>query len=224
MSLQALEFDLPILPGSMPPVLHMSQYDSGRQWTAYLTSGDSAYSPGSGSTAKIKGVNPAGVPWELEATVSNNTVTFTPEGTATDQFGVMPVTIEIVKSGEKITPLCVIFDIQKAGYTNEEMVRSPEFQTAVAEAVSAYAPLMVTITKNGSTYSSDTPYATIAAAEAEARPIFVNYNNAGAHYRAYFFSDEGGGATFVGIDMGGGSYAHFQISVNSNGTVYVNGI
>ena len=208
----------------MPPVVYMAQYDSGRTYTVTLKNGSSAYSPAAGATAKVTGVNGRGVPFILDATINGSTVTFTPKGAATDQFGKMPAVLNLYKDDEQIACLAMIWDIQKAGITNEEMVRSPEFETAVEEAVAAYAPLMVTITKSGSTYSSDTPYATIAAAEAEARPIFANYNNAGANYRAYFFCDESDSAIFVGIDLGGGSYSHFQIAVNSNGTVYVNGI
>ena len=47
----------------------------------------------------------------------------------------MPVTIEITESEEIISPLCVVFHIQKAGYTNEEAVLSPDFETAIQAAV-----------------------------------------------------------------------------------------
>lgn len=132
--LQNNQFDLQIIPGSIPPVLHMAQYDSGRQFTATLKNGSANYSVSSGATSKIKGFNAAGVAWEQEATISGSTVIFTPSGAATDQFGVMPVTIEITSGEEVITPLLVVFDIQRAGYTNEEAVRSPEFQTAMEDA------------------------------------------------------------------------------------------
>lgn len=136
MSLQAINFDLKITPGSIPPVLHMSQYDSGRQYTAYLKDEENtAFIPGAGATAKLKGFNAAGVPWEQAATVDGSTVVFTPSGAATDQFGIMPVTIEITVGSEKLTPLLMIFDIQRAGYTNEQAVRSPEFETAMEAAV-----------------------------------------------------------------------------------------
>lgn len=138
MSLQTIEFDLQITPGSIPPVLHLAQYDSGRKFYANLKNGSAAFYPTAGSTAKIKGFNAAGVAWEQEATIFNNTVSFTPAGAATDQFGVMPVTIEITYDGEVLTPLLVVFDIQRAGYTNEEAVRSPEFETAM-EAAAAEA-------------------------------------------------------------------------------------
>lgn len=130
------EFDLEVTPGSMPPILHMAQYDSGRIYTANLKNNGVAFSPVQGSTAKIKGRNAAGVCWEQDAEITGSTVTFTPEGAATDQFGIMPVQLEIAKT-DTISTLLIIFDIQRAGYTNEEAVRSPEFQTALEAAVAA---------------------------------------------------------------------------------------
>ena len=136
MSIETYQFNLPITPGAIPPVLHLSQYDSGRTFTAILR--DDANVPfelDSGATAVIKGRNAAGIAWQQDCTVSGANVTFTPSGAATDQFGVMPVTIEITESEEVISPLCVIFNIQKAGYTNEEAVLSPDFETAIQAAV-----------------------------------------------------------------------------------------
>lgn len=153
MSLQAINFDLKITPGSIPPVLHMSQYDSGRQYTAYLKDEENtAFIPGAGATAKLTGFNAAGVPWEQAATVDGSTVVFTPSGAATDQFGIMPVTIEITVGSEKLTPLLMIFDIQRAGYTNEQAVRSPEFETAVEAAVAeAFAMVGILLAANQDT-------------------------------------------------------------------------
>ena len=136
MSIETYQFNLPITPGAIPPVLHLSQYASGRTFTAILR--DDANVPfelDSGATAVIKGRNAAGIAWQQNCSVSGANVTFTPSGAATDQFGVMPVTIEITESEEVISPLCVIFNIQKAGYTNEEAVLSPDFETAIQAAV-----------------------------------------------------------------------------------------
>lgn len=137
MSLQTIGFELQITPGAIPPVLHLSQYDSGRTFTAMLMDGGSTYTPSASATAKLKGFNAAGVAWELPCSISGNVVTFAPSGAATDQFGVMPVTIEITEDGETITPLVVVFDVQRSGYTNEEAVRSPEFETAMEAAAQA---------------------------------------------------------------------------------------
>lgn len=131
------QFNLEVTPGSMPPILHMAQYDTGRTFVANLKNNGTAFTPTQGSEAKIKGRNAAGVCWEQEATVSGSTVEFTPEGAATDQFGIMPVQLEIYHGDDILSTLLMVFDIQRAGYTNEEAVRSPEFETALEAAVAA---------------------------------------------------------------------------------------
>ena len=64
MSIETYQFNLPITPGAIPPVLHLSQYDSGRTFTAILR--DDANVPfelDASATAVIKGRNAAGIAW-----------------------------------------------------------------------------------------------------------------------------------------------------------------
>ena len=136
------EIDLQVTPGSMPPVLHMSQYDTDRTYSVSLYNGGAAVTLDPDATAKVKGVNGKGVVWEIDATVipptglgSDTTVIeFTLTAASTDQFGKTAATIEIDNDGAILSPLCLLFDIQKAGYTNEQAASSPEFQTAMEEA------------------------------------------------------------------------------------------
>ena len=183
--------NLDITPGGMPPVLHMSQYDTDRQYTVNLKDGGSSYSLGTGATGKVKGFNGKAC-FEIEATASGSTVTFQLTDASTDQFGIFPVTLELTNDGETISPLCMIFDVQRAGYTNEQAANSPEFQTAmeaaVAEAMSNYAPLVVTFTGSGSSWSSDKTYTEIQTAVSANRPIW----GVSGGYRL----------TFVGLDNG----------------------
>ena len=129
--------NLDITPGSMPPVLHMSQYDTGRYYTVNLKDGGGDFTPGLGTTAKVKGFN-GKVAFEIDATVSLSTVTFQLTDASTDQFGIFPVTIEMTIGSTVLSPLCMIFDIQRAGLTNEQAASSPEFQNAMEEAAKKY--------------------------------------------------------------------------------------
>lgn len=188
------QFDLNITPGSIPPILKMGQYDNSRQYTAYLKDDtNTAFIPGTNATAKIKGRNAAGVPWEQTATVDGSTVVFTPSGAATDQFGVMPVTIEITVGSEKLTPLLMIFDIQKSGYTNEEAVRSPEFETAMeAAAAEALAEVGVLLAEDQATKTA-----------AMTQPVGVDANGK-------LWTTPGGGGSgllVVKLSYSGGTYS-----------------
>ena len=134
------EFNLEVTPGSIPPVLHMAQYESGRSFVAHLKNNGEAFNPGGTLTAKIKGRNAAGVCWELSADYnsSDKSVGFVPEGACVDQSGIMPVQMELTDAYEQnISTLLMLWDIQPAGYTNEQAAVSPEFQTALEEAVAA---------------------------------------------------------------------------------------
>ena len=131
--------NLNITPGGMPPILHMSQYDTGRTYLVTITGKNgSPAGLGTNPTAKVKGFNGKNC-FEIDATVANSVVTFTLTEASTDQCGVFPVTIELTVDGQDIiSPLCMIFDVQKAGYTNEQAASSPEFENAMEEAAQKY--------------------------------------------------------------------------------------
>lgn len=220
MSLQTIEFDLPIIPGEMPPVLKMAQYDSGRTFVAHIKNDDGTdFSIGGFATIKIKGMNSAGVIWEQSATYSGSAVTFTPSGAATDQPGKMAATLTITKPSpyEKITALEMIFDIQRAGYTNEEAARSPEFEDAIEAAINdridAVIPLVITITQSGQTYSCDTTLEEIQAAVAAGKLVFANVPGSG---RAYYAEGESNYVCLHGIDTSGGGAVLTIYTVTAN--------
>ena len=131
------EFNLDITPGGMPPILHMSQYDTFRTFTANLKQDGGDFTPGLGATAKVKGFN-GKVAFEIDCTISGSAVTFQLTAASTDQFGIFPVTIELTIGSNTLSPLCMIFDVQKAGYTNEQAASSPEFENAMEEAAQKY--------------------------------------------------------------------------------------
>ena len=131
------EFNLDITPGGMPPILHMSQYDTFRTFTANLKQDGGDFTPGLGATAKVKGFN-GKVAFEIDCTISGSAVTFQLTAASTDQFGIFPVTIEMTIGSNTLSPLCMIFDVQRAGYTNEQAASSPEFENAMQEAAQKY--------------------------------------------------------------------------------------
>ena len=200
------EFNLDVTPGGMPPVLHMSQYDTDRTYSVSLYNGGAAVTLDPDATAKVKGVNGKGVAWEIDATVIHptglgNTTTvieFALTAASTDQFGKTAATIEIDNDGAILSPLCLLFDIQKAGYTNEQAANSPEFQTAMEEAILPYAPFVVHITQNGQTYSADHYVADIIAAGE--RQVYAILGS----YRLTFAGIDSGTAIFQQIDTSGG--------------------
>lgn len=150
--------NLDITPGGMPPILHMSQYDTGRFYTVNLKSDGVDFTPGLGTTGVVKGVNGKGVAFAIPVTVSGSTATFQLTPASTDQFGKIAVTLELTIGSNVLSPLAMIFDVQRAGYTNEEAVRSPEFETAIQEAIASQAgfcPIIVNITDAAATITPE---------------------------------------------------------------------
>ena len=222
------EIDLQVTPGSMPPVLHMSQYDTDRTYSVSLYNGGAAVTLDPDATAKVKGVNGKGVVWEIDATVipptglgSDTTVIeFTLTAASTDQFGKTAATIEIDNDGPILSPLCLLFDIQKAGYTNEQAASSPEFQTAMEEAAEAaveaamadVAPLAVQIQAYGQSYITNKSLGDIQAAYAAHLVIFADTPDG----RAQLYQVDEDAAYFLAADFSGGSMAKILYAISSN--------
>lgn len=136
MSLKTYNIDVPITPGVMPPVIHIGQYDSGREYIAHLKNDDGTdYTIPANSTATFTGCNPRKEVFEIEATVGETTVTFQPSDEATSMWGKYGATINITSGGEKMSPIVLLMDVQKAGATDEEIAGAANFPDAVTTAV-----------------------------------------------------------------------------------------
>lgn len=136
MSLKTYNIDVPITPGVMPPVIHIGQYDSGREYIAHLKNDDGTdYTIPANSTATFTGCNPRKEVFEIEATVGETTVTFQPSDEATSMWGKYGATINITSGGEKMSPIVLLMDVQKAGATDEEIAGAANFPDAVTAAV-----------------------------------------------------------------------------------------
>lgn len=139
MSLVTHGFDLSIMPGSISPVLNLSQYDDARAFTAHLKDENgNPFTLPSGASAKLEGMNRKGVTFEINANPSGSDITFTPKEAATDQPGLIVATLHIKSGNENISTLAVILKVQKNGATKEEQARSPGFTDAIQDAVNAY--------------------------------------------------------------------------------------
>lgn len=224
MSIETYQFNLPITPGAIPPVLHLSQYDSGRTFTAVLRDDQGVpFELAASSTAVIKGRNAAGIAWQQNCTVSGANVTFTPSGAATDQFGVMPVTIEITESEEIMSPLLMVWDIQRAGYTNEEAAASPEFenalQAAIEEAITESGiapPVYTTITYADGAYTSSMSLAELRAAKSAGYTVMANLPSG----IEALYSQDDSGVIFWAVDDSGGPLQLEKYMVTADGVIY----
>lgn len=137
--MQSNTFDLFVIPGALPPVIHLAQYDNARTFEASLKNADgSAYMPPEGVTATFEGTNRLGGQYQIECEVNGANVTFTPDGNATNQWGRTAATITLRDGDDQITALNIIVDVQRAGVTNEEAAENPGFTDRIAQAIAEY--------------------------------------------------------------------------------------
>ena len=141
MILKAYNIDVPITPGVMPPVIHIGQYVSACQYICHLKNDDGTdYTIPANTTATFTGCNPRREVFELEANVDTgaNTISIVPKDKATSMFGKYGATLNLFYGDDRLTPIVILMDVQKAGATDEEIAGAANFPDAVTEAVDAF--------------------------------------------------------------------------------------
>lgn len=108
--------NLQIAPNGVSPIIHVSQYDEGRQFQLKLYDGATAYSVPSGATAKIHGVKPdeKGFIYDDAVSISGNTVTVTTKQQMTVVEGIVECEIRFTKNGLDIGTLNFKMMVEKS--------------------------------------------------------------------------------------------------------------
>lgn len=101
------ELNLQYAPVSVRPVVHVSQYDEGRQFKLAIYDGVSPVSPPSGTTIRVDGIKPdrKGFSYTNAATVSGNVLTITTTKQMTCVHGLVKCEVRFVKGGTDIGTL-----------------------------------------------------------------------------------------------------------------------
>lgn len=96
--------DLQIAPGGVKPVIHVSQYDEGRQFSLRLFDGSTPYNPPAGSLIFVNGEKPdgKGFSYSDNVSVSGNLVTITTTIQMTLLEGTVRCELRIYKNGLNI--------------------------------------------------------------------------------------------------------------------------
>jgi hypothetical protein len=96
-------YALDLTPGSIPEVVHLSQYDSGvRDIKFLLYAGSRPYTVQTGSTVTIRGGKPDGTIYEYTCAVTGNAVTVTPTVQMTAVRGFHDAEIRIYNGSDMI--------------------------------------------------------------------------------------------------------------------------
>lgn len=96
-------YALDMTPGSIPEVVHLSQYDTGARDIKFLLyAGSRPYTPQNGSTVTIRGGKSDGTIYEYTCTVSGNAATLTPTTQMTAVKGIHEAEIRIYNGSDII--------------------------------------------------------------------------------------------------------------------------
>ena len=137
MALISKTFGLDITPGAMPPVIHVSEYDVNREFTIYLQNAGVAFTPATGTTAKIEGTL-NGFGFSEDATISGNAVTFTLTESMTASAGKAWVKVKLTKDDAPVSSAAFILDCDRAGVEADTVIGASGFCDQIQDAVDAW--------------------------------------------------------------------------------------
>ena len=113
--------DLQMTPGSIPPLAHVSQYETGgRMFAFHLWDKEQAFAISSGCAATLYGRRPDGVGFSEACTISNDTLTVTVTSDMTACAGRVECEIELATGNTRISTENFYLLVERAAYRLEE--------------------------------------------------------------------------------------------------------
>ena len=107
-------FNLDLIPKGVPPVIRVSQNDTGQTWLISMYFNKSPFSVPAGATVYVQGTKPNGTTFNEACTFSGTVVTVIETQSMTDICGNVRAEISIEKDDETIHSLNFIISVEKA--------------------------------------------------------------------------------------------------------------
>lgn len=153
--------NLQIAPNGVSPIIHVSQYDVGRQFQLKLYDGATAYSVPSGATATINGIKPdnKGFSYADAVSISGSTVTVTTKEQMTIVEGIVECEIRFTQNGLDIGTLNFKMMVEKSPINQDTDISETELPAifALAEEQMLSAEAWAKGTRNGLPVPSTAP-------------------------------------------------------------------
>lgn len=130
------ETDLNVVPGGIIPVMHVSQYDVGRELKFVLYSGYDYASLESGTTVTIEGTKPDGHGFQYSGVLDQNahTATFVTTEQMTVLAGAIECKLTLYLNAQRIGTALFILDVEKAGINDSTIISDTELPLIIAQA------------------------------------------------------------------------------------------
>lgn len=134
MTSQTINLDL--IPGGVPPILNVSQYDKAQTWTFNIFAGGQTFSLPSGSTVTIQGTKPDNTGFQYACTYSGSVVTATEQQQMTVLKGDVKAEIRITKGSQLIGSMNFIIRVEEAALTDDVVISETDLPL-IEEAIEA---------------------------------------------------------------------------------------
>lgn len=133
MALVNQNLTLEIVPGAIPPTLHVTEYDENMQVEVQLLQRGQAFTIPSGTTAKVEGTI-AGHPFSVDATVGGSSVTFELDESMTAYAGRAWCKIKLTKNSKPVSTCGFWMDVDRHGVEAGDVIGAPGFEEQIAHA------------------------------------------------------------------------------------------
>lgn len=133
MALVNQDLVLDVVPGPIPPILHLTEYDENMEVVVTLMRRGQPFTIPTGTTAKVEGTI-AGHPFSEDATPSGNTVTFALKESMTAFAGRAWTKIKLMQNNKPVSTCGFWLDCDRAGVEAETVIGAPGFEEQIAEA------------------------------------------------------------------------------------------
>lgn len=139
MALVNQDLYLEITPGTIPPILNVTEYDENMQVVVHLRERGQAYEIPSGVTAKVEGTL-AGHPFRVDATPApgEDTVTFELDKSMTAFSGRAWTKLKLVKDNKPVHTCGFWLDCDRAGVEAGDVIGAPGFEDQINQGVYDY--------------------------------------------------------------------------------------
>lgn len=136
--------NLNLIPGSIEPVINVSQYDKGQTWNFNIYSGSQPFTIPTGSSITIQGTKPDKTGFQYGCTFSGNVVTAIEQQQMTILSGKVPAEIVITKDDELIGSLNFNIMVEKAALADDTAISETDLPL-IEEAVEALSHIDETL-------------------------------------------------------------------------------
>ena len=134
MALVNQDLVLDVVPGPIPPILHLTEYDENMEVVVTLMRRGQPFQIPTGTTVKIEGTL-KGHPFSEDGTPSGNTVTFIVSESMTAFAGRAWTKIKLTQNSKPVSTCGFWLDCDRAGVEADAIIQSSGFQDQVNQGV-----------------------------------------------------------------------------------------